>query len=518
VVDKAGDSAVEWQDPRNPGVTRILDQVHFPRPITPLAADVLNGVMPFAAQVINGYVYMGGFVMGFGGGGFPPPFFGGEDDPTRVWEIDALPRIREICDRIRLSDYAALSVRDLVATLPSVFQASGQVMMLTMRPISGIAGRFGRLMEFCRQEVGERGAVLAATMVQGFDNDSAGAGLRLGRLAELAAQHPAVEAAVLDGRFDELASMPEAAALLAEMRAFLAEYGWRASAWGEIHVPTWAEDATPAWRLVRSYVEHPEHSPLAARKRAEALRERAIGEIEASLAPEKLATFRSLLSDAQVHVPISEDRARWQLAGIGVVRVPLLALADKLVAAGAIDERDDIFFLRLRELQVAGEGTAADLRSAIASRRADFVRWQTLTPPRFVGPAPREGNAGLNMISMMIGNPFSGSTQAGVLKGIAASRGVVTARARVLLDLHDGATLAPGEILVCPSTAPPWTPLFALAAAVVTDAGGLLSHSAVVAREYGIPCVVGTQSATTAIRTGDLITVDGDQGVVTVRT
>jgi pyruvate,water dikinase len=92
----------------------------------------------------------------------------------------------------------------------------------------------------------------------------------------------------------------------------------------------------------------------------------------------------------------------------------------------------------------------------------------------------------------------------------------VTAPARVALTLADAADLQPGEVLVCPTTAPPWTPLFATAAAVVTDTGGILSHCAVVAREYGIPAVVGTGVATKRIRTGQRVTVDGSAGTVTI--
>ena len=102
------------------------------------------------------------------------------------------------------------------------------------------------------------------------------------------------------------------------------------------------------------------------------------------------------------------------------------------------------------------------------------------------------------------------------IRGNAGSRGKVTGIARVALSLEQAAGLQPGEILVCTTTAPPWTPLFATAAAVVTDTGGILSHCAVVAREFGIPAVVGTHVGTATIKTGQRITVDGSRGVVTL--
>ena len=102
------------------------------------------------------------------------------------------------------------------------------------------------------------------------------------------------------------------------------------------------------------------------------------------------------------------------------------------------------------------------------------------------------------------------------MTGVAASPGIVRGTARLVLSLDDVDRLAPGEILVTYATAPPWTPLFAVAAAFVTDAGGWLSHCAVVAREYGIPAVVGTRIATRSIPDGAIVTVDGSRGVVTI--
>jgi pyruvate,water dikinase len=139
-----------------------------------------------------------------------------------------------------------------------------------------------------------------------------------------------------------------------------------------------------------------------------------------------------------------------------------------------------------------------------------------LTPPPFIGAPPDETQTPPELIPLL--TLFFGIAQPNVegreIKGQAASKGVVRGRARVLRDLGEAERLQPGEILVCATTAPPWTPLFAIAAAVVTDSGGVLSHSAICAREYAIPCVVATQVATEMIRDGSTITVDGTAGVV----
>jgi pyruvate,water dikinase len=112
------------------------------------------------------------------------------------------------------------------------------------------------------------------------------------------------------------------------------------------------------------------------------------------------------------------------------------------------------------------------------------------------------------------GAPPPESPDPRIINGNAASAGRVTGTARVILSLDESERLRQGEILVCPATMPPWTPLFAIAAAVVTDHGGVLSHTAIVAREYQIPAVVGAKVATTLIRDGQTITVDGNAGTV----
>jgi pyruvate,water dikinase len=118
------------------------------------------------------------------------------------------------------------------------------------------------------------------------------------------------------------------------------------------------------------------------------------------------------------------------------------------------------------------------------------------------------------MMTRFMGIGVETTADASSVTGIGASKGVVTAIARVIMNLSDADKLGPGEVLVCPSTAPPWTPLFAIAGAVVTDSGGVLSHSAIAAREYAIPAVVGTQVGTQRIPDGSTVTVDGAAGTV----
>jgi phosphoenolpyruvate synthase/pyruvate phosphate dikinase len=129
------------------------------------------------------------------------------------------------------------------------------------------------------------------------------------------------------------------------------------------------------------------------------------------------------------------------------------------------------------------------------------------------GPPPESP---FTRLAAKFGGAPAAAAEPGLVRGASGSAGTATGVARVVGSLAEAARLKPGEVLVAETTAPPWTPLFAVAAAVVTDTGGILSHCAVVAREYGIPAVVGTDRATTAIADGDVVEVDGDAGTVRI--
>jgi pyruvate,water dikinase len=176
---------------------------------------------------------------------------------------------------------------------------------------------------------------------------------------------------------------------------------------------------------------------------------------------------------------------------------------------------EDVFFLRLPEIvEVASGDVKFAPKQVSAMRRQDHERWGHLIPPRYLGVAPPA--AMVSLMSRFFGGIASTSTEASVINGMAASAGVARGTARVILDLSDAERLNTGDILVCPSTAPPWTPLFAVAGAVVADSGGVLSHTAICAREYAIPAVVSTIVATRQIPDGATVTVDGTKGIVRI--
>jgi pyruvate,water dikinase len=225
---------------------------------------------------------------------------------------------------------------------------------------------------------------------------------------------------------------------------------------------------------------------------------------------EKLLEFEAVLEAAQQFAPIKEAHARLQLVGTGSLRVPCLALVRKLKATGLVEDVDDVFYLHLREFQeIADDEPVQNMKAIIAERRANREKWQNIVPPAFEGVAPvRSGNPSSDDYEE------SREDQPDLLRGLAASKGIVSGRATVVRTLEEGSRLEEGAILVCHSTSPSWTPLIARASVVVTDTGGVLAHMAIVAREFGIPCVVGTGNTTSIIVDGTYITVDGGEGTV----
>jgi pyruvate,water dikinase len=237
----------------------------------------------------------------------------------------------------------------------------------------------------------------------------------------------------------------------------------------------------------------------------------------------RLREFEHVLSTAQRYAALREEIVAPFTLGWPVLRRAALRLGEELVRAHALDTPDDVFFLTQEEVTAAlRSGNASRVTGPAATRRQEWERRRTLVPPLRLGQLPRTFERGLNDLEAALApaaaiasSPTAGAAAA--LRGQPASPGVATGPARIVRSPAEFDTLQNGDVLVAPATAPAWTPLFARAAAVVTDTGGVLAHTSLVAREYGIPAVVGTGDATARLRNGQVVTVDGTTGAVEVR-
>ena len=198
-----------------------------------------------------------------------------------------------------------------------------------------------------------------------------------------------------------------------------------------------------------------------------------------------------------------EDTHFYATALLPPLRKSLLSLGQRLQAAGIIDRPDDVFHLRFEELS-----TIAD-PARLTVRQRD--RWRSLVIARTTKRRELAAVPLLNL-SDLFGEAAQGADA--LVKGSGASRGTATGTVRIILQPAEFGDLHSGEILVCPYTNPSWTPLLQRAAAVVVDTGGIGSHAAIVAREYGIPAVMGTRNGTSILASGQRVTVDGDSGLV----
>jgi pyruvate,water dikinase len=226
-------------------------------------------------------------------------------------------------------------------------------------------------------------------------------------------------------------------------------------------------------------------------------------------------TFRKALNWGQSLGEVREDALAQIGLGYPLLRALLHELGQRFAAADAIREADDIYYLERDEIdqgvrRLQSSTTLDDLSDRVEERKAFLEKAAQVTPPPMMPMKKRVMGVKTEVFVAATGESQTGDT----LKGVATSAGKVTAPARVLRGPEDFDQMRPGDVLVAGTTTPAWTPLFAMASAVVTDIGGPLSHGSIVAREYGIPAVMGTGVATRRIRSGQLITVDGSAGTV----
>ncbi|MET3173028.1 UNVERIFIED_ORG: phosphohistidine swiveling domain-containing protein [Arthrobacter sp. UYCu721] len=343
--------------------------------------------------------------------------------------------------------------------------------------------------------------------------------LELWRLAQVIRNDGGSRAAVTDRKPAELAKEFRTGQLPAVLQSglarFLGQYGHRAVAEIDVGMPRWSDDPTHILGVLANYLRL-EGSALApdaqfsnAAEEAEACVDRLVAEAR-SRGRLRGTVVRAALRRARLFAGLRELPKYQLVVGLAEVRKQLTLAGTALAASGAVAEADDIFFLDLDEARAgfnSGTGTA-DLRDLVERRRADYaLELERRHVPRVLLSDGTEPEA------IPSGDAAAASTVPGALTGSPASAGVVTATARVILD-PVGAHLEPGEILVAPSTDPGWTPLFLTAGGLVMEMGGPNSHGAVVAREYGIPAVVGVPDATLRLSTGQEITVDGGAGTV----
>jgi len=296
-----------------------------------------------------------------------------------------------------------------------------------------------------------------------------------------------------------------------ETAGFLERYGHRAVREIDAGMPRWSEAPGYIMGAIRNYMllDEPSAAPdrrfEALAREAEQARTELIGVARAQRGGVlKAAALGFLTGRIRALLGLREQPKFWLVKTLALIREVLQGAGAELARHNALERSDDVFFLTLDELEGAADGDTAALRERVAQRRSAYER--ELRRRQFPRVVTSEGES----ITAAASEPAGDQ-----LRGIGVSPGVYRGRVRVINDPH-GARLEPGEILVAPSTDPAWTPLFLTAGGLVMEAGGMLSHGSVVAREYGIPAVVGVSGATDTLHTGQTVRIDGTEGTVTL--
>ena len=440
----------------------------------------------------------------------------------RIWgRLDGMVvaerrRIEALRARERERDFTAMSERQLWRHILRLRQQ--QVLPFTRHLfVSGAAGdhtdRLNKLLD--RALPGHDPALVIALTSALRNVESAAPAKGAWDVAKFVAGRPklAEEVRVLAPHAiaERFANPPDAdwQAFAEKFREFLAEYGYRGQREVDPSAADWEEEPAFALSAIKAYLDAPEEkNPYRLEEQTAQTREAIEAQIVPAVPRGMRAEYRELLAGAQKFTRMREStKANW-VRLCRTLRPPLRELGRRFAARGLIVEPDDIFWLVESEVAAAaaGELDPAAASNAVARRKAEAARLgQTELPEVFtvpITPAPKTA-------PQADGNVF---------QGMPVSAGKASGPARVVLSAEAAmeTELAPGEVLVAPFTDAPWTPLFVPAAAVVVETGGVLSHAATVAREFGIPAVVAVKGATRLIQTGQRVTVDGMTGTVTI--
>ncbi len=314
--------------------------------------------------------------------------------------------------------------------------------------------------------------------------------------SDLAAQY-------LSGRMVEKIMRP--------IRRFLEKYGGRGLAEIDLGRGRWADDPSYVFSMLSNYlaIEDQAQAPDAVFGRGAQAASQAVEELARMVRQShggwlKSRLLRFFASRARQLMGMRENPKFFAVRLMYFIRRALLESGQDLAQAGDLTQSDDVFFLTFDELKQFAARQPQDWRGLVASRRAEYQREQRRRNiPRLLLSDGRAFYEGLGQLE----------DTNGALVGSPVSPGQAKGRVRVVLDPHH-AGLQPGEILVCPGTDPSWTPLFLTASGLIMEVGGMMTHGAVVAREYGIPAIVGLDQATQRLKTGQLIRMDGSTGQI----
>jgi pyruvate,water dikinase len=473
---------------------------------------------------VNGYAYMRGSII-FGWSAVPvlarayvtglPMLF---DVGVPYWRDDALPGYLATIEQWKGADPTTLSDEQLLHGVRELAWADARYWFAAALAI-GVAKVTDWLLSRFLSVAAPGRRLSSGLFLRGFPSKTLEAEAALDGLAARIRGAEVLRAAVsstpAERLRETLSQSTEGQALLDAFAAYLERYGHQIYNLDFV-APTQTDDPLVILLSLKALVSGPARDIEARRQAMARERDRAVETTARALDPLRRRLFRLIVGWAQQFGPYREEALFYIGAAWPALRRLALELGARLTAAGSLETPDDVFFLETAEIEMASAAGAGrpDLARIARERRALRDARMRLHPPAAVPPDAR---LKLGPIDMSGFETQRRNVDGGpVLSGFGVSPGRVTAPASVIWSPADFELMQPGSILVCPTTTPAWTPLFGQARGLVTDIGGILAHGSIVAREYGIPAVMGTGNATKRIAGGQPIAVDGDAGTVTL--
>jgi phosphohistidine swiveling domain-containing protein len=437
--------------------------------------------------------------------------------------------VNESWDYFRGVDLSRLSLGDLRENLIQARQYHKRAFEIHFQVMYPLLANYVGFYGMCTELGLDPGQI--GKFLQGYDTKIMETDRELWRLtaaARSAGLEQAFAAHEADGVRAALAAQGgPASTWLTRFDDFLQIYGWRTEGSCDIALPSWIEDATPALGMIKTFLQKDTaHDFEAARAAAVEEREAAVDAARSKLTLDEQRLFDGGLASCRAaNFPWWQDDHNYYIdLRISLpMRWACQAIADR-VGAGHPDDTLYLFWEEIMDVS-SGRRPYAGLRDLVEERKQYFDYWLQRRPsmPKVVGTVPESVNDpilieifGLNSHFLRAVEAVGSEGTVKTLTGVPASKGIGRGIARVLHNADELHRLSPGEVLVCESTSPNWTPAFAKIAACVCDGGGTLSHAAIVGREYGVPTVTAVGLATLLISDGDEVEVDGSRGHVTV--
>ena len=529
---------IAWPRPGDERVAWTIEDAHFAGANLPLGVDYarfgpthgiqarferLNLPVRYRMEEFNGFIYEGTQVNA------------GPEEVARLqadlvpkrrahsrslvtdWVDRYLPAVREHLVGMAVLLPASRGPEAAADAWTALWEHHKDIWVIHMIVTAGAYAVMTELHDSYEQLTGRPGTE-ALTLVQGRADTLQRMQRDVFTLVETARSLPAVASGIRAGveQLDVLADLPGGDRFGAAVAAFLAKHGDVGQGDLDLRTPAWADDPALLIREVRRGLAVPPQDPDLRLARLLAEGEATLARVQEELRgrPEERARFDELARVARAVGPLTEEHNYWiDRADQAAMRRAVIAFGERLVSDGTVERADDIFHFYVAEVTDALRHPC-DLRAFVAERAARHARNSRLRAPQRLGATDASPALGpVSALRLGLGYKVT-QDEAGVLKGVGASAGSARGPARLVREHADLERVRAGDVLVCRSSTVSYVPVYGKVAAVVTEVGGALSHAAVVAREFGVPCVVATGVALTVLRDGEEVEVDGTAGVV----